>query len=86
MPELNTLGPTLKSTYEGQPDTNAFTDAEKSKLAGIQPGAQVNVPAPVQSVAGRTGDVELSTVDISGLQDIISGLESRLSALESAQE
>lgn len=30
--ELNTLGSVLKSTYEGQPDTNAFTDAEKLKL------------------------------------------------------
>lgn len=33
--ELNTLGPVVKTTYEGQPDTNAFTDAEKAKLASM---------------------------------------------------
>lgn len=33
--ELNTLGAVVKSTYEGQPDTNAFTDAEKAKLDGM---------------------------------------------------
>jgi hypothetical protein len=30
--------------YESNPDRNAYTDAEKSKLAGIQDGAQVNAP------------------------------------------
>lgn len=33
--ELNTLGPVVKTTYEGQPNTNAFTDAEKVKLANL---------------------------------------------------
>lgn len=36
MPELNTLGSVIKSTYEAEPDTNAFTDAEKTKLAGLE--------------------------------------------------
>ncbi|WWO60327.1 hypothetical protein [Xanthomonas phage SB4] len=35
MPELNTLGPTIKSTYEGQPNTNAYTDADKQKVASL---------------------------------------------------
>lgn len=35
MPELTTLGGPIKSTYEGQPNTNAFTDAEKAKLANL---------------------------------------------------
>lgn len=32
--EISTLGGVIKTAYEGQPNTNAFTDAEKSKLAG----------------------------------------------------
>lgn len=33
----------VKTLYESNPDTNAFTNAEKTKLGGIQAGAQVNV-------------------------------------------
>lgn len=84
MPELNTLGAVIKQTYEGEADTNAFTDAEKSKLAGIEAGAQVNVPAPVQSVAGKTGAVALEVGDVTGLQGILDDLEQRLAALEGA--
>src|SRR6056300_1072492 len=29
----------VKALYEANPDTNAFTDNEKSKLGGIEPGA-----------------------------------------------
>lgn len=32
--ELSTLGATIKTAYEGEADTNAFTDAEQTKLAG----------------------------------------------------
>lgn len=32
----------VKASYESNPDTNAFTDAEKTKLEGIEDGAQVN--------------------------------------------
>lgn len=35
MPELSTLGHVIKAAYEGQPNTNAFTDADKAKLAGL---------------------------------------------------
>lgn len=42
----------IKSEYESNPDTNAFTDNEKSKLAGIQPGAQVNVKSNWNSTSG----------------------------------
>ena len=69
MPELNTLGAVIKTTYEGEADTNAFTDAEKSKLAGIEAGAQVNVAAPVQSVNGQTGAVTLAAADVGALPD-----------------
>lgn len=35
---------TVKQKYESNANTNAFTDAEKAKLAGIAEGAQVNQP------------------------------------------
>ena len=35
MAELSTLGSVIKTAYEGQPNTNAFTDAEKTKLSGL---------------------------------------------------
>lgn len=35
MPELSTLGHVIKPAYEAQPNTNAFTDQEKAKLAGL---------------------------------------------------
>lgn len=44
MPELSTLGHVIKPAYEAQPNTNAFTDAEKSKLAGIEAEATKNAP------------------------------------------
>lgn len=69
MAELSTLGSVIKTAYEGEADTNAFTDAEKSKLAGIEAGAQVNVAAPVQSVNGETGAVQLSAADVGALPD-----------------
>ncbi len=32
----------IKAQYEANADTNAFTDAEKTKLAGVEAGAEVN--------------------------------------------
>lgn len=40
--ELSTLGDVIKVAYEGQDNTNAFTDAEKAKLAGIEAEATKN--------------------------------------------
>ena len=51
----------VKTLYESNEDTNAFTDADKSKLSGIQAGAQANT---VTSVAGKTGAVTLAAGDI----------------------
>ena len=51
----------LKTAYESNADTNAFTDAEKNKLSGIETGAEVNA---VDSVNGATGVVILTTGDI----------------------
>lgn len=37
--ELSTLGSVIKTAYEGEADTNAFTDTEKTKLTGVEDGA-----------------------------------------------
>ena len=50
----------IKTKYEANLDTNAFTDAEQTKLTGVEAGAQVN---DVTSVAGRTGAVALTAYD-----------------------
>ena len=51
----------IKTAYESNLDTNAFTDAEQFKLAGIEAGAQVNT---VDSVAGKAGAVTLVKGDV----------------------
>jgi hypothetical protein len=56
----------IKADYESNLDTNAFTDAEKTKLAGIAAGAEVNA---VDSVAGKTGIVTLVKADITDFAD-----------------
>jgi hypothetical protein len=61
MVDIITLGQPIKSTYEAEPDTNAFTNAEKTKLAGIAEGAEVNA---VDSVNGQTGDVIIDAADL----------------------
>jgi hypothetical protein len=50
----------IKTLYESNSDTNAFTDSEESKLAGIEAGAEVN---DVESVFGRTGNVTAQAGD-----------------------
>ena len=56
MAELSTLGSVIKTAYEGQSNTNAFTDALQSKLNGIAAGAQVNTVSP--------GDIPTAPADI----------------------
>lgn len=51
----------IKIAYESNADTNAFTDADESKLDGIESGAQVNT---VDSVNGYTGVVVLAKSDV----------------------
>ena len=55
------LNEAVKSRYEANGDTNAFTDAEKSKLAGLPFGAEPNA---VVSVNGQLGAVSLNADDI----------------------
>ena len=45
-------GAQIKTAYEAESDTNAFTDAEKTKLAGIATGAEVNVQADWNATSG----------------------------------
>lgn len=40
--DLSTLGSVIKTAYEGETNTNAYTDAEKSKLSGIEDNATAN--------------------------------------------
>jgi hypothetical protein len=55
----NTLtGEQIKSLYEGEFDTNAYTDAEKIKLASTL----VVVPVPVTSTSpGQVGNIAVDT-------------------------
>lgn len=68
MAELSTLGSVIKAAYEGEANTNAYTDAEKSKLAGIEAGAQVN-----PSVATTSSDGLMSSADKAKLDGIEAG-------------
>ena len=56
MAELSTLGSVIKTAYEGQTNTNAFTDALQTKLTGIEAGAEVNTVSP--------GDIPTTPADI----------------------
>lgn len=49
-----TTAAAIKAAYESNPDTNAFTDEEKQKLAGLANGAEVN----------KVDDVKLDGVSI----------------------
>jgi hypothetical protein len=40
--QANLTSQSIKTQYESNADTNAFTDAEQSKLAGVEPLAEVN--------------------------------------------
>ena len=51
-------GAEIKAAYEAEADTNAYTDAEKSKLAGIEAGADVTDTANV-TAAGALMESEV---------------------------
>ncbi|WVQ00116.1 tail fiber protein [Synechococcus phage MA10] len=51
----------IKTAYENNADTNAFTDAEKAKLAGIASGAQVNVDTNLTNTTTTTDVTILSS-------------------------
>lgn len=58
--QLSTLGSVIKTAYEGQANTNAYTDAEKTKVAGVETGATADqtdaeILAAVQSATAGEG-------------------------------
>jgi hypothetical protein len=64
----------VKTLYESNADTNAFTDAEETKLAGIQDGAQVNPGASAvktlyESNADTNAFTDAEKTKLSGLQN-----------------
>lgn len=58
-------GSEIKAAYEGQADTNAFTDTEKTKLAGVEAAADVtdagNVGSAVHGAAAKATPVDTDT-------------------------
>lgn len=63
MAELSTLGHVIKEAYEGQTNTNAFTDDEKNKLSGIAAGAQVNPPVATTGANGLMSSSDKTKLD-----------------------
>lgn len=57
-------GAAIKKSYEAQPDTNAFTDAEKSKLNDIEAGAQVNKVEDVQLAGASVLDASTKIANV----------------------
>jgi hypothetical protein len=65
-------GALIKDLYEDEPDTNAFTDAEKTKLADTEVTSQLNSRDTAnRNRANHTGTQVISTV--SGLQIALDG-------------
>jgi len=60
-------GAEIKTAYEGEADTNAFTDADHSKLDGIETGADVTDATNVEA-AGALMDSELT--DLAGVKGV----------------
>lgn len=58
--------------------TNDYIDADKTKLEGIEEGAQVNT---ITSVAGKTGVVTLEISDINSLDDTLADKVSKSDTL-----
>lgn len=71
--QLDALGAIIKIAYEGQANTNAYTNTEKTKLAGVADGATVNdTNANLRARSSHTGTQAMST---------ITGLEAALAAV-----
>ena len=56
MAELSTLGSVIKTAYEGQTNTNAFTDALQTKLNGL------NAANYATAAQGALADTALQSV------------------------
>lgn len=70
MPELSTLGSVIKTAYEGEADTNAFTDAEKTKVGYLTVTGAIDLDSIVSNAThtgDATGDTALSVVALRGV-------------------
>jgi hypothetical protein len=64
-------GAEIKSAYEGEADTNAFTDADHSKLDGIAIGAEVNVQSNWNQTDNTADDfIQNKPTLVSALNDL----------------
>lgn len=70
--QLADLGTVIKTAYESQPNTNAFTDAEKAKLASIEAGATADMtPAEVEAAYnGAVGEATQQEAEAGIVTDI----------------
>ena len=59
-------GAEIKAAYEAEADTNAFTDAEKTKLAGIETAADVTDATNVAAAGALMSTNNLNDVDNAG--------------------
>lgn len=66
-------GAEIKALYEAEGDTNAFTDAEKSKLAGVAGNATANTGALADLDAVDTGQIANGAVTLAKMADAASG-------------
>ena len=84
-------GAEIKSLYEGESNTNAFTDAEKVKLSGIAAGAEVNVGTDLSYTAtsrllssSTGGDVNLPEATPSQPGLLSAADKTKLNAIETS--
>ena len=76
-------GAEIKALYEAEDNTNAYTDAEKTKLSGMEIGAEVN-PSNVSELtndAGYITDYTVTEGDVTAHQAALSVSESQISDL-----
>lgn len=84
-------GSVVKTAYEAEADTNAFTDAEKTKLSGIETGAEVNVStdlafnATTRELSSSTGNTIVLPTAVGVTPGLISGADKgKLDGIENA--
>lgn len=76
--------PAVKSLYETNANTNAYTDPEKAKLAGIATGATVNdTDANLKARANHTGTQAQST--ITGLETALSNISNQIVVVQNTE-
>ena len=74
----------IKTKYESNADTNAFTDAEQTKLSGIEAGAQVNpTNAEIKTAYEANADTNAFT---DALQSKLNAIEANATADQTGAE